>query len=425
MTGYEFSHWEGDIKGSTNPAIISMDRDKTITAVFAEPKVEGWLFMMYMDGDNNLDSALWADINEMEYGLYQLEQGGVDTSNIHFMILWDGYGSGNSALYELGPDTSENSSLSSNTLDHTSDKWWTGNEVNMGDGETVQKFLMWAGAKYPDYKNRMLMLSNHGGGPGKAAEIITKGVCWDDTNGHDYLSTVELREAIEDAGYGPGNTLSIIGFDVCMLGNIEESYEHRSIADVLVASPESEGGDGWEFNDWIPRMTGASMDKEDLSTAIVKSFRDNFAGYGGYYSYDTLSAVRLTEMENLKTAIDELAAAIMADNKESSAKSIMNGTVSYSYSYLHEFGEFCEDLENSSTMTPNIQSKAALAGTALGEAIIYAWADTGRGDYDGIGSDIKRGLSISTSLNLNPGGAYSELDFASGSNGWDELLGSW
>ena len=32
--GYEFSHWEGDLTGSTNPVSILMDGDKTITAVF-------------------------------------------------------------------------------------------------------------------------------------------------------------------------------------------------------------------------------------------------------------------------------------------------------------------------------------------------------------------------------------------------------
>jgi hypothetical protein len=32
--GYKFSHWEGDLTGSTNPALIVMDKNKTITALF-------------------------------------------------------------------------------------------------------------------------------------------------------------------------------------------------------------------------------------------------------------------------------------------------------------------------------------------------------------------------------------------------------
>jgi hypothetical protein len=32
--GYQFSHWEGDLTGSTNPTPLMLDRNKTITAVF-------------------------------------------------------------------------------------------------------------------------------------------------------------------------------------------------------------------------------------------------------------------------------------------------------------------------------------------------------------------------------------------------------
>jgi hypothetical protein len=32
--GYQFSHWEGDLTGATNPASLVLDRNKTITAVF-------------------------------------------------------------------------------------------------------------------------------------------------------------------------------------------------------------------------------------------------------------------------------------------------------------------------------------------------------------------------------------------------------
>jgi uncharacterized repeat protein (TIGR02543 family) len=35
-TGWTFDRWEGDLTGSTNPATITMDADKTVTAVFTQ-----------------------------------------------------------------------------------------------------------------------------------------------------------------------------------------------------------------------------------------------------------------------------------------------------------------------------------------------------------------------------------------------------
>ncbi|HPN81711.1 MAG TPA: hypothetical protein PK412_04180, partial [bacterium] len=35
-TGWQFSHWTGDLSGSANPATVVMDSDKTVTAVFIE-----------------------------------------------------------------------------------------------------------------------------------------------------------------------------------------------------------------------------------------------------------------------------------------------------------------------------------------------------------------------------------------------------
>ena len=34
-TGYHFTSWSGDLTGSTNPATVTMDRNKTVTANFA------------------------------------------------------------------------------------------------------------------------------------------------------------------------------------------------------------------------------------------------------------------------------------------------------------------------------------------------------------------------------------------------------
>ncbi|MFQ5651722.1 MAG: DNRLRE domain-containing protein, partial [bacterium] len=49
--GWTFSHWVGDLTGSDNPAVITMDRDKSITAVFDEvPEETTFTFTPIHDG---------------------------------------------------------------------------------------------------------------------------------------------------------------------------------------------------------------------------------------------------------------------------------------------------------------------------------------------------------------------------------------
>ncbi len=154
-----------------------------------------WLIMMYMDGDCNLEPYLWEDMNEMEYGLGQMSSSTRDKVTI--VALWDGNpsyssgGSDGSKLYELGTDSSLDTSLDSSTTDLTSSGWFS-SEVNMGEGNTLTEFLDWANSNYTGYDNKMLVFSNHGGGArgiGGNGRGGTRAVCWDDSNGGDFLET--------------------------------------------------------------------------------------------------------------------------------------------------------------------------------------------------------------------------------------------
>ncbi|MEM2130664.1 MAG: InlB B-repeat-containing protein, partial [Candidatus Bathyarchaeia archaeon] len=59
-TGWQFSHWTGDITGSANPGTITMDSDKTVTAVFTQ---KGYSLQITINGEGtvtkNPDKALY------------------------------------------------------------------------------------------------------------------------------------------------------------------------------------------------------------------------------------------------------------------------------------------------------------------------------------------------------------------------------
>jgi hypothetical protein len=392
---------------------------------------DGWLFMMYMDGDNNLNSALWGDVNEMEKGLYDMPSD--LRQNVHIIVLWDGSGSYSGGpehtyLYELGPESYENTSLSSNSITLT-DGWFTnGDELDMGNGSNLTQLIQYARDRYPNMENEVLIMSNHGGGVKSNGYPDRYG--WsDDTNG-GHLYTNEIQQALINAGCST-DKLSMLGMDACLMGVIEEAYEYRNLSEFFVASPETEQGDGWEFNHWMPQMT-TSTTPEQLVTKLVQSYKYNFDS--SYGSDQTLTAVRLSEMEDLKTAIDYFAEKLYAEGSSSSLKSDISNTANVSISHQRFLGFFCDRVINGSYST-SLENAAHGVKDALGNAVVYAWADTAHnGGYYGTGSTVENGLLIVTDsfywYTDSSYSSYGYLDFCTSSNDgvvntWKELVDAW
>jgi hypothetical protein len=423
---------EGQTK-TTSVMIPNSDEDEapfmfnmSVEGVDAEP---GYLFMMYMDGDNNLESLLWGDINEMEYGLYQMDPALRDT--VHILVLWDGtagYDSTTPAggkLYELAMDDSEDNSLADSTIDHTSEKWWPGDEVDMGDGATITSFITWARAKYPGMMNEVFIMSNHGGGV-KSNDLPDR-YGWSDNDNGTHLYTNEIQQGFLGAGCD-SDTLSIIGMDACIMSAVEEAYEYRNVGDFFIASPENEGGDGWEFDDWLPNMELVT-DPRALSQIIVESYRDDIGGS------QCLTATDLSQMENLKTKIDELAAAMYAEGDEAGVKAVINSTASNGNSCWY-LGELFQNIANATTLSQSLKGLGTDARNVLGDAIVYSWRGSyySGPQYDGVGTDTQEGLVIEKSSHTwyttDVVGEYGELDFCNESNDgtvntWKELLDAW
>ncbi len=397
-----------------------------------EPSTQdGWLFMLYMDGDNNLNSALWGDVNEMEYGLYRMSS--TLRQNVHFIVFWDGNGSYSGGpehtyLYELGPDDREDTTLSSSTITLT-DGWFTnGDELDMGNGDNLTALINYSRNRYPNMENEVLIMSNHGGGV-KNMDAGDRYGWSDDTNG-GHLYTNEIQQSLINADCDT-DKLSLIGMDACLMGVLEEAYEYRNVSEYFVASPETEQGDGWEFNHWMPQMTTTTT-PEGLATILVQSYKYNFDN--SYANDQTLTGVDLSEMENLKVAIDNLAEKMYAEGQTTSLKNIISNTANVTVNYQRFFGFMLEDIYNGSYSTA-LRNAAQSARTALGNAVVYAWADTAHdGGYYGAGSTIKNGLTIVTDDQYwytdQAYSSYGRLDFCTTTNDgtvntWKELLSNW
>lgn len=274
-----------------------------------------WTFMVYLDGDNNLESAGIDDFLEMS-------SVGSD-SNVKIVVQFDridGYDSsyGDWKTCKRFYVTSDMTPTAGNAIADIG-------EANMGDPATLTAFINWARTNYP--ANRYaLVLWNHGGGWREQQEALIKAleaaktcegkneieralkeirrpnykaVCWDDTDGGDCLYMKEVKSALNAAT----GDMHMIGFDACFMGMIEVAYEIKGTgASVVVGSEETEPGDGWPYNTILSDLLShPSWISAQLGTAIVDRY------YASYGNSETQSAIDLTQMNNLASTVSNFA----------------------------------------------------------------------------------------------------------------------
>jgi hypothetical protein len=216
-----------------------------------------WTIMVYMDGDNNLDSYAWDDLMELESVS--------STGEINIVAQLDAYYScsGTFRYYITGSAPGASYPL------YPGDIVETLPEQNMADPATLTSFVNWATTNYPAEKY-LLVLWNHGGG-WRENDIPTKGVIWDDTSG-DFMTMAELVQGLNGVNEG----IDILGFDACLMQMAEVAYEINGLTNVpnyMVGSQASEWGDGWPYDDILAHLlANPGMTEGTLCETIVDDF---------------------------------------------------------------------------------------------------------------------------------------------------------
>ncbi|MFX1512272.1 MAG: clostripain-related cysteine peptidase, partial [Promethearchaeota archaeon] len=200
-------------------------------------QTKSWTFMVYMDGDNDLEEVAITDFNEMEYGLYQ--SGLAEEMNV--VIIFDrhsNYDSSNgnwveTRYYQIDPDNNLDMNIESTMISNLG-------EINMGHPNTLTNFITWALTNYPA-DHSALVFWDHGNG--------IDSLCIDETNG-DSLTYAEIYDGL----VAVNNTLNeslhfdFIGADICFGQLLEVTWQLRNFTDYYVASEASEPTEGWAYD---------------------------------------------------------------------------------------------------------------------------------------------------------------------------------
>ncbi|MDY7031720.1 MAG: clostripain-related cysteine peptidase [Thermodesulfobacteriota bacterium] len=365
-----------------------------------------WTFMVYLDADNNLESAGIDDFLEMA-------SVGSD-SNVNIVVQFDrisGYDTsyGNWTECHRFLVTSEMTPETANAVSDWGDGSG-GREVNMADPQNLINFATWAMTNYPA-DNYALILWNHGGGwrDYNTADLpIYKAVCWDDTSGGDSLYMSEVKSALTSIDH-----VNLVGFDACLMGMIEVAYEIKDLASVMVASQETEPGDGWPYDTLLVDLAAdPGMDAASLGAAIVTRYGEDY----GSNSDTTQSAVDLIAVDALASTVDALAVAMM-DSSKSEIAAARASSQEYAYPEHIDLYNFAELLSGGSSNT-DVQTACANVMTAVQSAVIA--------NFNGNLSPDSYGVAIyfpETIGSFDSDYNDSIIDFPAGTE-WDEFL-SW
>ena len=269
---------------------LVLTEEKNETCIKEIQKVNPrWCFLIYMAADNELESAAINDLNELEGSM-------AVSKDLEIFVLLDKKGDGNenpqrgTVLYKVKNDEKDSLEIVSEKIETTGLDLGLSIEENMASKYTLGKTIDFV-KKYSSSENYGLIIWGHGTGYKNSFSSghtnKTRGVAVDDTS-EDFMTTMELREAIAEKG------LSVIAFDTCFGMLIETVYELKDCGDYFIASAGLVPSEGWDykslFNNFssIPRD---EMNSEKFCVLAENQFVDQYENRNFVISWIDLKLV--------------------------------------------------------------------------------------------------------------------------------------
>jgi hypothetical protein len=334
-----------------------------------------WRVLVYLDGDNNLDTVLGGEeTGVVETDLLELMAVG-STENVDVFTLVDRF-EGPAVLYRVLPGD----------LKEMTDYVFHNQEVNMGDPVTLRSFVSFA-FEESSAQNTIIVFWDHG---------TPYYIAWDDnpsddeTIEPDSLTHKEVIEALD------GFHIDVLGADECLVGQAEVAYEYSVMADVdyLVASECYTGWRGIAYDKILEEIElNRDITPRELSISIADAFTDMMTETP--YKAEILNskaAVDLSSMDALAGTIGDLTELMIPDmesycsaikSAQSSAQ-ILYGTNAISRVDLGAFFDaLAQNVDDADVKDAcgAVLEAYAVAVVALGTSMLTDGLHTGLGIY--------------------------------------------
>ena len=411
---------------------------------------KNWTIMVYLAGDNNLDSAGAVDLKEMK------RVGSNDQINV--LVQFDRAGAkAQTTRYYLR----KNTALAKDAVQRLG-------ETNMGDPKVLNDFVTWGAANYPA-EHYVLVLWNHGAGwddanvyvgdvfSGATPPVSRKGqplsatrgvaarplparqvraaisrtrrslfrttvakavrqraIAFDD-QAQDYLDNIELKRVMTQIKKLLKRKIDVLGMDACLMSMVEVAYQLKTTADYMVGSEETEPGEGWPYDRILKALAAKpAMSPAELSAVVVKEY---LASYGSRDNV-TQAALNLTQLNPVLKAVDGLAKVLKGVLANPDARNGIMTARAQVQEYSSPYDDYCDLLDLCALLDQRVgDAGVKQACAAVKQAAAPAIVASG---FKGSAVDHSNGISIYfPKRKLSP--LYGSLDFAKQS-AWNEFI---
>jgi hypothetical protein len=331
-----------------------------------------WTVIVYSAADDDvLEEPMWFDVNEMELV--------GSNSQMNIVVQIDRYAGAFSGDGDWS-DARRYYLTQDNNLDAlTSPVVQSLGEIDTGDPQTLADFITWAVQSYPA-KKYALVMSDHGGG-------WTGGFSDMSSSAYSDLSIPEIVGAIEQARLNTGvDKFELIGFDACLMGQIEVFGSLYPYSNFMVASEEVIPGYGWSYAAWLgqlaqnPAMDGRGLGQSIVSTYVINDvllteLRATSDEIAQEESTTTLSAIESARVPEVISAMNQFVT-VMASMDQTSVAEARTYARSYESVFGEDFSRPYVDLENFAEALVSVTGDTALqqAASQLQSAIRSAVA---------------------------------------------------
>ena len=410
---------------SPNPTDSNLPVNPTPQTSVDTTGLAEWTVLVYSAADDEvLEETMWFDVNEMEL-VGSNPQLNIVVQMDRYGQAFSGDGDWTEARRYLITRDNDLSTIASPIIQSLG-------EVDTGNPQTLMDFVTWAIQNYPAKKYALIM-SDHGGG--------WTGGFSDMTSPNSDLSMPEIISSIEQIQQNTGiDKFEVIGFDACLMGQIEIFGSLYPYSNYMVASEEVIPGYGWSYAAWLEQVAqNPTMDGSGLSSAVVSTYvvndvlltdelRASADEIAQEESTTTLSAIESARVPDVIGAMNQFISAIATLDQ-----SIVAEARTYTRSYFSLFGEDVSpsfiDLGNFSEVLANLtddastQQAAIQLQTAIDSAVIAEKHGPSVSGSNGIAFHFPDSdLYYFTEYNSEfPSYAQSSYKFLEQSS-WDEFL---